>query len=84
MLSIIDSLHRSLLTFHCENVSPDTCEIGKVMSANKSYVELLEIDPDAKWETEPSYIRLNQITRIDLPGPYEKALLLVGGEQPPV
>ena len=40
---------------------------------------MLEIDPSAQWETEPTYYRLKEITRIDLPGPYENALLAVGG-----
>jgi len=65
---------------HREQVSPDTCIIGRTTSDNNVHFEFLEIDPDGKWESEPSYYRLNQITRVDLPGPYEKALLLVGGE----
>jgi hypothetical protein len=80
--SVLRTLHPSVVTIHRERISPDTCIIGRVTSDNNVYFEILEIDPDAKWDSEPSYYRLNQITRIDLPGPYEKALLLVGGEAP--
>jgi len=78
--SILRTLHPSVVTIHREQVSPDTCIIGRTTSDNNVHFEFLEIDPDGKWESEPSYYRLNQITRVDLPGPYEKALLLVGGE----
>ena len=79
-LSILDSLHNSLVTLHRELVDPDTCEIGYMLSRGKTVVELLEIDPNAQWESEPTYLQINQLTRIDLPGPYEKALLLAGGK----
>ena len=79
-VSVLDSLHRSLVTIYREQVNPNACHIGYVLSRSKTVVQLFEIDPDAAWETEPSYYRINQITRIDLPGPYEQALLAVGGE----
>jgi hypothetical protein len=78
--SILHSQKGSLKTIHCELVDPDVCHIGVVMGGSASRVEMLEIDPAAKWDTKPGYYRLNQITRIDLPGPYEKALLLVSGQ----
>ena len=82
--SILRSQAGSLVAIHRERVAPETCHIGIVESGNATYVELLEIGPDAKWQTESNYYRLNQITRIDLPGPYEKALLLAGGEPNPI
>jgi hypothetical protein len=78
--TILRTLHPSVVTVHREKVSPDTCVIGRITNTTNVDFEILEIDPDAKWDCEPSYYRLNQITRIDLPGLYEKALLLVGGE----
>ena len=78
--SILHSTHHSLLTIYREQIDPGVCSIGKIMSFDKTYLKFLEIDPDAEWDSAPSYYRLNQITRIDLPGPYEKALLLIGGE----
>ena len=78
--TILRTLHPSVVTVHREMVSPDTCVIGRTINDNNIDFEILEIGPDAKWNSEPSYYRLNQITRVDLPGPYEKALLLVSGE----
>jgi hypothetical protein len=79
-ISILDSVHRSLVTVHREQVDPDTCKIGYMLSRSKTVLELLEIHPDAQWESEPTYVQINQITRIDLPGRYERALLSAGGE----
>jgi hypothetical protein len=79
-ISILDSLHRSLVTLYREQVDPNACNIGYLLSRSKTVVQLVEINPDAKWESEPSYFPINQITRIDMPGPYERALLSVGGE----
>src|SRR6266702_4686887 len=78
--SILDSVRNSLVTIHREKVEPDICNIGYMLYRDKAIVELLEIDSDAQWESKPTYFRINQITRIDLPGPYERALLSVGGE----
>jgi hypothetical protein len=80
--TILRTLHPSVVTVHREMISPGTCTIGRITNDNNVNFEMLEIDPDAKWDSEPSYYRLNQITRVDLPGPYEKALLLVGGDAP--
>jgi len=78
--SFVGSQSQSLLTIHREQTSPDTCEIGYALSMSNTALEFLEIGPGATWDSEPTYLRLNQITRIDLPGPYERALLLVGGQ----
>ena len=79
-IAILDSLHTSLVTLYREQVNPNACIIGSMLSRSKTVVQLLEIDPDAKWESKPSYFRINQITRIHLPGPYEHALLLAAGK----
>jgi hypothetical protein len=82
--TFLHSVSKSLLTIHREQISPDTCEIGYALSSSDTVLEFLEIGPGAVWDSEPTYLRLNQITRIDLPGPYERALLLVGGDPPDV
>jgi hypothetical protein len=81
--SILRSLGPRLVTIHFENITTDSCNIGIVTSDNGIDFEIFEIDSHAKWSAKPVYFRLNEITRIDLPGPYEKALLLAGGEHPP-
>ena len=80
--SILRSLASSVVTVHLEQVAPDTCNIGVVTGAGKNDFELREIQPGARWSKRPTYHRLKEITRIDLPGPYERALLLVGGPPP--
>jgi hypothetical protein len=80
--SILRSFAPSLVTIHFENVAPDSCNIGIATSDNGIDFELWQIRPDAKWEKRPTYFRLDEITRVDLPGPYERTLLLVGGPLP--
>jgi hypothetical protein len=78
--AILRTLHPSLVSIYREKIKPGSYIVGRTMSDDNKSFEFLEIGPDAIWETEPNYYRLKDITRIDLPGPYEKALLLVGGE----
>jgi len=77
--SLLTSAAPSLLTIHREKRDPDVCSIGYLVSRDEKTLEMIEIAPGAKWESEPSYFRLKDITRIDLPGPYERALISVGG-----
>ena len=43
-------------------------------------LSLLEINPDATWDTLPTTCRVSEITRVDFGGDYEGALDLVGGK----
>lgn len=78
--SILRSVNNSIVAIYREELEPESCNIGIGLSDNRKHFEMLEIDPDAKWDETPTYFRLKDITRIDLPGPYERALLAVGGE----
>ena len=84
-LSNISNLLRSadvlfpLITIHRERVDPDVCHIGRVATINNSTVSLLEIGPDAAWDSELCSYKLREITRVDFGGGYEEALHLVGG-----
>jgi hypothetical protein len=69
-----------LVTIHREKVAPDICEIGRVVSIDKNQMALLEINPDASWDSQPKRYRLSEITRVDFAGDYEQALHLVGGD----
>ena len=73
-----------LVVIHREVAEPETCRIGRVQKVTKDSVSLLEIGPDAEWETEPSSFALEEITRVDFGGGYEEALALVGGKGPDV
>lgn len=68
-----------LVTIHREGIDPDVCWIGRVLGVKHGRVILLEITPDATWETKPESFRLSEITRVNFGGDYEAALHLVGG-----
>jgi hypothetical protein len=68
-----------LVAIHSEAKDPDICQIGKVLAVNESQVALLEINPDATWDSEPTVHTLRSITRVGFGGDYEEALFLVGG-----
>jgi hypothetical protein len=69
-----------LVTIHREQVDPDVCWIGRILSIERGRVSLLGITPDAKWEEKPEIYRSNQITRVSFGADYETALHLVGGD----
>ncbi|MBC7851905.1 MAG: hypothetical protein IAF94_00570 [Pirellulaceae bacterium] len=73
-----------LVTIHRERHDPDICQIGHVETVSSGRVSLLEIDPDATWDDEPTEYRLSEITRVNFGGDYENALHLVGGDPPSV
>ena len=68
-----------LVTIHRERIDPDVCEIGRVLHVRNGRVSLLEINPDASWDYEPTEYRLADITRVDFGGEYEDSLHLIGG-----
>ncbi len=69
-----------LVTIQREQVDPDVCWIGRVLSVERDRVSLLEITPDATWERKPESYRLSEITRVSFGADYETALHLVGGD----
>jgi hypothetical protein len=69
-----------LVTIHREEIDPDVCWIGRILEVTPEVVKILEIDPDAVWETKPEEYLLKEITRVNFGGDYEDALYLVGGE----
>jgi hypothetical protein len=71
-----------LITIHTQKTHPDICWIGRALGGTKSHVSLLEIGPDAVWETAPMEKALKAITRVDFLGGYEDALYSVGGNPP--
>jgi hypothetical protein len=66
-----------LITIHREKANPDVCHIGRVVDVANGRLELLEIDPDAHWDDEPTSYRLSEITRVSFGGDYEAALCQV-------
>jgi len=84
--TILDSASRivPLVTIHTQKSQPDRCWIGRTLGATGTHEALLEIGPDAVWETIPTMKAFKPITRIDFLGGYEEALYLVGGEPPKI
>jgi hypothetical protein len=68
-----------VVTIHRERVNSEICHIGNVVAVGKRRVSLVEIDPDAVWEDQPTEYKLSEITQVEFGGDYEDALLLVGG-----
>lgn len=71
-----------VVTLHTEESDAGTCRIGHVRSVDDARVQLVEIDPDADWAEEPSEMAIDSVTRVDVGGEYEEALVLVGGRCP--
>jgi hypothetical protein len=55
----------------------EICYIGRVHRVTINEVHLLEISPDAQWDSMPTVHPLAGITRVDFGGAYEEALYLV-------
>ncbi len=68
-----------LVSIHSESREPGICQIGQVVAITRSQVALLEIDPNAVWDAEPTVHSLRSVTRVGFGGEYEEALFLVGG-----
>jgi hypothetical protein len=69
-----------LVTIHREEIDPDVCWIGRVLEVTPATVRILEVCPDAAWETQPTEYHLREITHVNFAGDYEDALYLVAGE----
>jgi hypothetical protein len=74
----------TVVAIHREEVEPEICHLGAVLNLGPDSVSLLEIDPDAEWDTEPTSYALSEVTRVEFAGGYEEALALVGGKPPSV
>jgi hypothetical protein len=72
----------SLVTIHRHKIKPDSCWIGKLVGVNDLELSLLEIGPEAKWDTKWTKYKLKDISQVDFGGGYEEALFLVAGNPP--
>jgi hypothetical protein len=70
-----------VVSIHTERIEPDVCYVGRPLSATKR-LRLLEVTPQATWESAPSRWAYNDITRVDFGGRYEQALHEVAGPPP--
>jgi len=69
-----------LVAIHREKIDPDVCWIGRIVEVTPELVKILELGPDAVWETTLEEYWLKEITHVNFGGDYENALYLVSGE----
>lgn len=79
--TVVETLARRfpLITIHTERRDPNVCYIGIPDAITSQSLRLREITPEARWENESTTYRLKEITRVEIGGRYEAALLAVGG-----
>lgn len=73
-----------VVTIHAEEVDRGACHIGRVLEVTSRRLRLQEITPKATWFDFAFCYAVGTITRIDFDGPYERALVLVGGKPDPL
>jgi hypothetical protein len=79
MRSAMESAGRccSVITVHREEVDPDICVIGSLLSIDEECAVLRGISPSGDWEHEHTTIAVPDVTRLEFGGGYEEALYLV-------
>jgi hypothetical protein len=73
MVSVFDEFDR-----------PEVCWIGAVVSVNQNRLRLLEVDTRGGWARKTRTFDPADVTRLEMGGGYEEALLLVAGPPPSV
>jgi hypothetical protein len=72
----------TMLSVHVELDRPDVCWIGAVTSVDERLLRLLEVNTHGGWARRSRTFDPADVTRLDLGGGYEEALLLVAGPPP--
>ncbi len=80
--SVVTSLAAPLVTVHPEHDDPDVCFVGQPRGFGRRTLWLRELTPAATWTNDVTKHRLDAITRIDVGGRYEQALLELAGPPP--
>jgi hypothetical protein len=68
-----------LVTIYVERRDPNVCYIGSPVGMTTASLRLRRITPDALWEEKPKTYPFKDITRVEIGGRYETALMAVGG-----
>ena len=66
-----------LVAISTDESSPDSCWIGSITKIGKRRLTLMEVTPNAEWETSTSKYDLAAITEIGFGGGYEASLYTV-------
>ncbi len=81
--SLLTSLvNEPLVTIHQEQDEPDLSFVGAPIEVGTRSLQLLEVTPHGVWNSKPTKHRLDTITRVEVGGRYEQALLSVAGPRP--
>lgn len=72
-------LAQPVITVHPELDDPDVCFVGAPAELGDRSLRLLEVTPRGVWNSRPTKHRVEDITRVDIGGRYEQALLSVAG-----
>lgn len=81
--ALLESLaEEPLVTIMPEGDDPDVCYIGAPVRLGARSYRLLEVTPRGVWSTKATKHRIDAISRVEIGGQYEQALLLVAGPVP--
>ncbi|WP_432991635.1 hypothetical protein [Dactylosporangium sp. CA-233914] len=69
-----------LVSIYIERDDPGVVFRGRVAGFDQKSLRLLELSSAAQWSREPTAWRLDEITRVDFGGEYERKLLRVADE----
>lgn len=73
-------MSEKVITVHPEHDDPDICFVGAPVTIDGDCLWLLEVTPRGVWLSRPTQHRVEDVTRVDLGGRYEEALVSVAGE----
>jgi hypothetical protein len=71
-----------LLCLFTEQTRPAVCFIGSVTKVTHRAVYMIDITPQAEWESSLTRRELREISRVDMGGGYETTLAEIGGPPP--
>jgi hypothetical protein len=71
-----------LIAVHPDRRWPGTCHLGRLSGVDRAAkkLRLLEVDPGADWDSEPTTWRLQDIRRIDVGDAYGENIAILAGE----
>ncbi len=72
--------HLPVVGFYRDEIEPGVSRQGRVMEVDEQRALVLEVDDDALWASEPTIMKIEDLTRVDLGGARLEAFYLVAGE----
>ena len=75
-------MEQPAITVHPELDDPTVCFVGAPAGLGDRSLRLVEVSPRGVWDSGSTKYRVDDITRVDIGGRYEQALLSVAGPVP--